>query len=554
MGRGSLKNTGRVILCAVFALFITGAYGATRFETEIEEPSIEVGDSTTLKVRIAGDANGIKPVRYPSVPGLKIEYGGMEQSYEYINGRSWSGVKLLFSVTGLKKGRYRIPPFVFQRGKDSFVSQEVVLTVRAGYAGSSGDAGGSAVADIRSSVELSSGTAYVGQPVIMRYYLLVAGMRASAQRFNEFPDTKGFAIKMIDEPAAGGEGREGDYVKTHIATFALIPAGAGNYRVGGGSALLAVEMPSRRRIDDFFGGNFPGFTRTQILRFDARPITILPLPERGRPENFQGDIGSFTIRADITGDEVKVYDEKKISVTVEGSGNLVTMTKPSLEREVPGLKVIAEEGESAVTIDGGKLRGSRTYVFTLVPEKAGAMNPGRFRLSFFNPESGRYETATTGEVSFTARGDGSHQDARFDEEKEKRVDFNPLYIVLIVIVLAGTIVFVVIWERKRYRIVVHGNENGPNSDERQPVRAEQDYHAEAARCIDRGDGGGFLKAVEKSLEQAQKSSSGAGSEGFRDAINKIKEEIYAYKFGRGTISTDDMKRILREIEGVRSSR
>ncbi len=550
MKRESLKNTGKILLCAILALNAAGAYGAARLETEIEESSIEVGDSTMLRIRLSGDADGIKPVQYPSVPGLTIEYSGMEQSYEYVNGRSWSGVKLLFSVTARKAGRYRIPPLVLQRGKERLLSEEVSLTVAAG-GGSPADGGGSAIADIRSSVELSSGTAYVGQPVIMRYYLLTAGLRASAQRFNQFPDTKGFAIKMIDDPALGEQGREGEYARAHIATFALIPAGAGSYRVGGGSALLAVETSSRRRIDEFFGMNVPGFTRTQVLPFDTKSIAIVPLPEQGRPDTFQGDIGSFTIRADSPDGEVRVYDEKKIAVTVEGAGNLVTMTKPSLEREVPGLKVIAEEGESAIKIDGGRLRGSKKYIYTLVPEKAGLMNPGRFRFTFFNPESGKYETALSGEISFTAKGDGARQGARFDEEKEKRVDFNPLYIALIVIALAGAIVFVVVWERKRYRLVVHGHEGDRRQEEERPARAEQDYHAEAARCIDRGDGEGFLKAAEKSLEQARRD--GAGSpDASGAAIDRIKEEIYSYKFGRGNISPDDMKRILREIEGVRA--
>ncbi|MBN1496095.1 MAG: BatD family protein [Spirochaetes bacterium] len=548
MKRESLKNTGRILLCAVIALIITGANGATQLETEIDETSIEVGYSTTLRVRLSGDAEGIKPVRFPSIPGLKIEYSGMQQSYEYINGRSWSGVKLLFSVTALKKGRYRIPPLVLQRGSEKFVSREVALTVTAG---SSGNGGESAIADIKSSVELSSGTSYVGQPVIMRYYLLAAGLRAEAKRFNEFPDTKGFAIKMIDDPSAPGDGQEGEYNKNHIATFALIPAGTGSYRVGGGSALLSVEMPSRGRMDEFFGMNFPGFTRTQLLTFDVRPVTILPLPGRGRPDAFQGDIGNFTIRADIPGGDVEVYDEKKIVVTVEGAGNLVTMNKPALSREVPGLKVISEEGESSITIDGGTLRGSRTFIYTLVPEKPGRINPGRFMLSFFNPEGGSYKTVQTDEISFVAKGNGAQQEGRYDEEKDKHVDFNPLYAVLIVFTLAAIIVFVVIWERQRYRLVAHGEKLEHESEDLHPVRPEQDYHAEAARCIDRGDGEGFLKAAEKSLELAQKGVTGGSLDKMRDDVTRIKEEIYAYKFGRGTISADDMKRILREIEDVK---
>ena len=262
-----------------------------------------------------------------------------------MNGKSWSGVKLLFMVTALKKGRYRIPPFVFHRGNEKLESREVVLSVMPGTSGAAGNGEETAaVADIKSAVELSTATAYIGQPVIMRYYLLTAGLKAAIHRFNDYPDTRGFAIKMIDDPAHGANDREGDYEKAHIVSFALIPAGAGKYRVGGGAALMSVETTARRHSNDFFGMNFPGFTRSQVLTFDTKPVTIMPLPAHGRPDHFQGDIGRFTMRADFTDDAIKVYEEKKITLTVDGTGNLITMTKPYLEKDVPGVKVISEEG------------------------------------------------------------------------------------------------------------------------------------------------------------------------------------------------------------------
>ena len=550
----SLKNSGKIILCAALIIGLASASRAAQLETEIEDASIEVGDTTTLRVRISGDPGTIKPVKYPSVPGLKIEYSGMERSYEYVNGKSWSGVRLLFVVTALKKGRYRIPPFVFQRGNDKLESREATLTVMAGTSAASGRGDETAaVADIKSAVELSSAAAYIGQPVIMRYYLLTAGMRAAVHRFNDYPNTKGFAIKMLDDPAHGSSGREGDYEKAHIVSFALIPAGAGMYRVGGGSALMSVETPARRNANDFFGGmNFPGFTRSQVLSFDTRPVTIMTLPAQGRPDHFQGDIGSFTMRADLPDGPVKVYEEKKITLVVEGTGNLITMTKPYLEREVPGLKVISEEGASSVTIDGGKLRGSRKFIYTLVPEKEGTVNPGRFRFSFFNPDSGRYETIETKEISFTVKSDGTRQGVRYDDEKEVRMDLNPLYLALIVLAVAGTIVLAVIWERKRYRLVASNNDQHQDEDEKQDISDNRDYHAEAARCVEQGDGEGFLRSAEKALEQIRKAVPGDSHGNTESAFARIREEIYGYKFGRGNIATEDMKRIFEEITKLKA--
>jgi hypothetical protein len=553
MKRESLKNSGKILVCAALIIGLASASSAKQLETEIEDAAIAVGDTTTLRVKIPGEAENIKPVKYPSVPGLKIEYSGMEHSYEYVNGKSWSGVKLIFMVTGMKKGRYRIPPFVFQRGNERLESREATLAVMPGTSGSSGNGDETAaVADIKSSVELSTAAAYIGQPVILRYYLLTVGLRAAVQRLNEYPDTKGFAIKMIDDPDHGSNGREGDYEKAHIVSFALIPAGAGAYRVGGGSALMSVEISGRRNANGFFGMNFPGMTRSQLLPFDAKPITIRPLPAQGKPDHFQGDIGSFAMRADFSDGPVKTFEEKKITITVEGTGNLITMTKPYPEREVQGLKIISEEGASSVAIDGGKLRGSRKFTYTLVPEKEGAFNPGRFMFSFFNPDSGRYKTIETKEISFTARGGDQRQGISYDNEKKERLDLNPLYMALIVLAVGGTIALVVFWERKRYRLVANTDDRRQDGDTKQDSSDNRDHLSEAAQCIERTDSEGFLRSAEKALEQIRKTDPGNSKSTAAGDFARIREEIYGYKFGRGTMSTADMKRILREIEDLKT--
>lgn len=555
MKRGSLIKTGRILLGVCLALFMAPALSAAQLVTEIDEPTVEVGDSTALKVKLSGDAGDVKPLKYPSVPGLRIEYSGMERSFEYINGKSWSGVKLVFMVTALRKGKYRIPPFVFQRGGRRMESREVSLTVVAGGSGAaeSGEES-SAAGDIKSSVELSSGSAYVGQPIIMRYYLMTSGIRATVHRFNEHPETKGFAIKIIDDPIHDREGNgAGGYEKAHLATFALIPAGSGAYRVGGGSATVSVEAPMRIRRNDFFGFNFPGMSRPRDLPFDTKPVTIMALPALGKPENFHGDIGNFTIKADYAPDTIKVYEEKKVTVTVEGTGNLVTMTKPFMEKEIPGLKVLIEDGESSIKLDGARLRGSKKFVFTLVPEKGGDFNAGPIKFSFFNPDGGRYETVETKEITITAKGEGAKAGVRYDSEAEdKKLELNPLYFVLIVLAVAGTIVFVVFWERKRYRLVAHGADQGVEEDTKRDAAVTVDYAAEALNAVERGDSDGFLRAAEKALDQARRGFAGPIPVETESAMDRIKEEIYGYKFGRGSIAVEDMKRIIGEIKKLKS--
>ncbi len=162
-----MRKTGRFFARAILGLLLAAPLRAAVLETRLDEGAIEIGESTTLRVKLPGDTSDVRPVKFPSAPGLRIEYTGMQRSFQYINGKSFSGVELIFSVTGLKRGTYRIPPFSFRRGNEILRSGEVSLAVTAGSGGETG-----AAMDIKTSVELSANTAYVGQPVVMRYYLL----------------------------------------------------------------------------------------------------------------------------------------------------------------------------------------------------------------------------------------------------------------------------------------------------------------------------------------------------------------------------------------------
>ena len=65
---------------------------------------------------------------------------------------------------------------------------------------------------------------------------------------------------------------------------------------------------------------------------------------------------------------------------------------------------------------------------------------------------------------------------------------------------------------------------------------------------------GFLRSAEKALEQVRKTDPGNSKNTAPDDFSRIREEIYGYKFGRGTISAADMKRILREIEDLKTAK
>jgi hypothetical protein len=119
--------------------------------------------------------------------------------------------------------------------------------------------------------------------------------------------------------------------------------------------------------------------------------------------------------------------------------------------------------------------------------------------------------------------------------------------VLIFVAVAGGIVFVVLWERKRYRMVMESDQE--ESREEAPAAAKKrDYMNELKRSLEQKRTEDFLKAAEKTLDSMKDNFSGDSMQSdMIPEVDKLKDSIYGYKFGGGTISEEAMKNIYEEI-------
>ncbi|HVS00600.1 MAG TPA: BatD family protein, partial [Thermoanaerobaculia bacterium] len=90
-----------------------------------------------------------------------------------------------------------------------------------------------------------------------------------------------------------------------------------------------------------------------------------------------------------------------LPVTLNGAGNLQGVEAPQVT--VPaGLEVLPPQQEGNEEFQGTSVYGSRTWSFPVVPRKPGQHTLKVPAVSYFDPESGQYRTATAAPVAFTA--------------------------------------------------------------------------------------------------------------------------------------------------------
>lgn len=526
MGINILKSTGKIILSVFLVLAGIGLYAA-EIETELTPSKIAAGESASLSFRITGKSSKITPVKFPAVPGLQITYAGSSHSYEYVNGRSWSGTVLTFSIYGEKKGEYKIPPFILDADGEKISSREVTLTVRESSSRGSGGSGGGG-GQFRSEVDLSSETVYTGEPFIMNYYIYGGEDNSpDIEGFSEQPHVRGFVMKALSEKSDVSG-------KTNAGSFCLVPVDSGVHEIGGGSVVVSVDMNE---------GFFSMSGRKKIL-FPYKKVNVIPIPSAGRSENFKGDVGEFKIDAQIPSGKFNLFEEIKIPVKISGKGNLLTLSKPLIENE-DGIKTVIEEKEQKLFLDGGSISGEKNFLVTVIPQKEGPLNCGSIYIEYFNPYKKSYEKAESGPLAFEIQKDHNSDDkseVQFTDSTGRGFSLNYIYAIIILSLLAAAVVSLVLWEKKKLKIIKDElKPDIPEEDEISTVNIREDILKNIQTSVKDKNSAEFLYNADRGINLIESSRL---SDSERSRFDSFKEKIYYCRYGGGTFAEQEMDALI----------
>lgn len=168
--------------------------------------------------------------------------------------------------------------------------------------------------------------------------------------------------------------------------------------------------PSFDPFADIFNDPFsrsrelPVVLPTRGVRFDVRA-----LPTTGRPDDFGGAVGDYTISATLSQDTVKEFDLVNLQVKLEGLGQIDGVPAPTLE-EIPSVEVFADEGETKASTTAKGYGGSKTFDIVLKPTAPGERVIPSICYNFFNPKTETYETIETEPLTLTVERDPDRDD------------------------------------------------------------------------------------------------------------------------------------------------
>lgn len=410
--------------------------------TSLSSPSAQVGQPVQLQYQFINTDTPKDMPRSIMVDGLDIRLTGTSRRVEIINLQTASAMIYSYTVIPSRPGNFTIPGFAVQAGGRQVRTQEAQLQVSGpgGYmpppagvpqqmmprqvvpppvrtprqtqpgrtppSGADGQA-----APYFGELVMGAKSAFVGEvvPVELRFHF-----RADHQFDNLQRPTfggEGFTAAPLSEPEQT-EQYIGN-VPYNVVTFrsAITPVKTGEIEIPAATMDGRMMAPGAGPgIDPFFDQFFQNFPMPGLGRVEevqaktaARRLQVEPLPKDGRPENFAGAVGQFTLRAAADPKTAAAGEPVNLKLTLEGRGNFDAITPPVLTNE-DGWRTYAPK-ENFTAADAIGYGGSKTFDFSMVARTDRSATPGA-EFSYFDPLKKKYFTLTTEPVAVEAAGSG----------------------------------------------------------------------------------------------------------------------------------------------------
>jgi len=373
------------------------------------------------RLQFSLDINGTQNVQPPdlTLDGFDAQYLGPSTQMSVINGQVSSSISHTYVLTPNKEGACVIGPIAVAIHGKTYQTQPIdvqvlppasVVTQGGPPSGEEPEEEGAPSLGDHLQLQLSvdKTTAYLNQAIPMKLQLLVGGI---AVRGIDMPTLQAdsFLVKPFQKPAQSEVDVAGQpYTLLEFNTQA-VPLKPGTLSLG--PASMNCQVVQRRRsshrsaspfgsdpFEDVFGhsmlDDFFGAARLVPVSVRAEPITmeILPLPEEGKPKEFAGAVGRFTLDVSAIPVETTVGEPITLTMTVKGNGNLEAVAAPSIVGDTSHLKVYEPKPRQDQTTQ----ETQRTFEHVLIPTDASVAEIPAVRFAFFDPELGRYRTLTQG--------------------------------------------------------------------------------------------------------------------------------------------------------------
>ena len=421
----------KVILLFILITSVLGAWADGNVTFTASAPDVVVsGDQFRLTYTV--NTHKVRDFRAPNIKGFDVLMGpsrSQQSSTQIINGNvtSTSSITFTYILMADKEGTYTIPGATIVADGQNKTSNSVQIKVlppdqtngvgggnnSGGRTSSRSQVAGSKITnqDLFITATASKTTVYEQEAILLTYkvYTLVnlRQLRGDMPKLTniyvqevELPQQKTFSLEHYN-------GR--NYNTTVWSQYVLFPQQSGKIEIPAITfeGVIAQQVASDDPFDAFFNG---GSNYVEVKKNIVTPkltINVKALPD-GKPANFSGGVGEFTISSSISTKELKTNDAVTIKLVISGTGNLKLVNTPEVAFP-KDFEVYDPKIDNKFTLTREGLSGNKVIDYVINVEK-GAGNADQVIADFTNKEDLKVlgqdiRYIKMGETSLTRKGD-----------------------------------------------------------------------------------------------------------------------------------------------------
>ena len=429
----------KVILFFILIINVIGAW-ADEITFTANAPEVVVsGDQFRLSYTI--NSQKIRDFRAPSIQGFEVLMGpsrSTQSSTQIINGNvtSTSTITFTYILMAEKEGTYKIPGATIVANGNNYTSNSVEINVlppdktassNNSPRSSRNQANSGKITDKELFITATaSKTQVYEQEAILLTYKVYTQVNLTGLK-GDIPDLKGFHTQEVELPNQKTftlehyNGR--NYNTTIWRQLVLFPQQTGKIEIpsvtfeGTVSQMIASADP----FDAFFnGGNYVNINKNIIT--PKLVIDVKELPT-GKPVNFSGGVGEFTLSSSINTQEMKTNDAVTIKLIISGTGNMKLINNPEVDFP-KDFEIYDPKVDNKFNLTRNGLAGNKVIEYLAIPRHAGTYTIPPIEFSYFDLKSQSYKTLKTDSYTLNvAKGEGNSEQvvANFISKEDLKV-------------------------------------------------------------------------------------------------------------------------------------
>lgn len=417
-----MKYLRLIIVLSAFLTLAAVAQDNVTVGAGVSKQNVRVGEQFIYQIQIDGTDN-VQAPNTPVASGLKFTPAGQgannQSSISIINGRRT--VKRIrryiinYQVIATKPGTLTIPPMQLTAAGKRYNVRAIRINV-----------GAAAISDyIKLRYEISKETAYVGEPIEVKLVWYIRKEPKNLVFDVPYLTSKDYLISLPPTPGADatredialpittlnteqvyakiGDGQlDGNNYQTVTVTTYITPVKPGVIKLPPATVSCGVVVGQKRGrspfgdafSDDFFSTSRP-VLEDAFASTSSKQIKVLALPEKGKPRNFSGLVGEYSLHVKVDPAEASVGEPITLTVAIVSNSSLDQVQMPDLNQQ----RDIADNFKIPVDIADGKTVGDvKVFNQSVRAKNADVTEFPPIELSYFNTKTGRYETAKSNAV------------------------------------------------------------------------------------------------------------------------------------------------------------